>query len=386
MSTASRLRLTTAGTGVLVGSMALVVVGLVTGYREFLVLALVGAIAMLLALFVPRLMSPVSFRRVNPPRFAARGEVVQFSVEASAERATTPLRMIDQVGNLAVAFAVPPVTAGSPETVTYRIQARRRGVHKVGPLREERHDPFALTARTVDHGLHDELLVHPIIHRLRLPEGSTRQRHAQAIMPRFSEDPLADFRSLREYVAGDDRRLVHWPSTAKTGKLMVRDHFDLRRTTRTVVLETLSSTITSALFEEAVEIAASLVCESLTQGVAVIARTRDHRFPGSARPVRHRQEALELFARVQQTNPVDTVSAAQLRIMGEPSDQVYLVASATSPLVRQMVTHPTIGPHLVVVRVEDGTTSHKGMAVRGLRVATSEQFAARCRQGLVAGL
>ena len=42
--------------------------------------------------------------------------------------------------------------------------------------------------------------------------------------------------ALREYQPGDDLRHVHWKSTAKTGRLMVRQYEESRRSRMAVVL------------------------------------------------------------------------------------------------------------------------------------------------------
>ena len=51
--------------------------------------------------------------------------------------------------------------------LSYRAIVRRRGVHQIGPILEERRDPFSLAVRTTQHALFDELWVHPVIHPLR---------------------------------------------------------------------------------------------------------------------------------------------------------------------------------------------------------------------------
>ena len=379
-------RLTSAGTGLLRGSLVAGSIGVLSGYSEFVLLSVTGLVAVALAVVIPRLMSAISFERVNSPRLVARGNFVTFTLRATSERALPAVRVFDQLGGRRVPIEFAEIDPTKPTTVSYRIQALRRGVHSIGPVIEERNDPFALSSRSVNHGLVDELLVHPVIHRLRLPDGSTRQRHLQATRPTFSEDPLADFRSLREYVRGDDHRLVHWSSTARTGVLMVRDHLDLRRTTRTVILETLNSTLTAALFEEAVEIAASLVCESIADELDVTARTRDRRAPGSSKPIRSRHDALELFARVQPSIESDTIPAAQLRLGVDQGDQIFVVAAGGSPLIRQLMSSPAIAARLIVIRLDDGSVSLGRLNARHVTVANAEQFVARCRHGLVRSL
>ena len=385
MTKSSQLRLTPAGSGVVVGAVAMIALGIATGYREFALLGAAAVVVILLALVIPRVTSEISFRRADTPRFVARGAVIGVSLEATSRRIAPPTRIIDQLAGYEVPIDLPQIEPDRPTIVRYRIHALRRGVHSIGPLLEERGDPFSLVTRTVRHDVTDEILVHPHIHALRLPETGSQMRQTRAVVPRFSEDPLADFRSLREYVVGDDSRLVHWASTAKTGSLMVRDHFELRRTTRCVVLETFDRSVTDMLFEDAVEIAASIVCESLNQGVNVVVRTRDKAVPGRVGAVASRQEALELFTRVQRTTADDTLRPAQLRLSGDPGDQIFLIAGTTSPLIAQLAGNSLLAQRLYVVRLHDGSAKVRRVNKRCLDVTSAEQFAAGWRRGVAFG-
>jgi uncharacterized protein (DUF58 family) len=376
-------RLNRNGTAVLVAAVLLVALGIVTGYREFVVLALVAAMVLAAAVLVPRVTSPIEFRRIDTPKFVPRGAMLTIRLEAESDRPAPPTRVIDQLAGASVPIDLPEIDPTLTTVVTYRLQALRRGAHLVGPLLEERTDPFGLAVRTVEHDVTEEILVHPTIHPLRLPESGNRQRQTRATVMRFSEDPLADFRSLREYVVGDDSRLVHWASSAKTGTLMVRDHFELRRTTRCVILDTVDRAMTDLLFEDAVEIAASLTCESLERNIPVVAKTRDPHAPGRARHLRERQEALELFTRVQRTTLDDTLSVGQLKLTTDPGDQIFVVAGAASPLINQMAGTPAFTQRLHVVRLHDRSVPLGQLTVRHTDVVSAEQFARRWNGGKV---
>ncbi len=379
----SASRLNRNGTAVLVSAVALVAVGAITGYREFLILAVVASLVLIAAVVVPRVTSPIEFRRIDTPKFVPRGAMVSITLEATADRLAPLTRIIDQLSGHAVPIDLPEIDPTMATIVTYRLQALRRGAHLVGPLLEERTDPFGLAVRTVEHDVVDEILVHPTIHSLRLPESGNRMRQTRATVMRFSEDPLADFRSLREYVVGDDSRLVHWASTAKTGTLMVRDHFELRRTTRCIILETVDRSVTDLLFEDAVEIAASLVCESLEKNIPVVAKTRDPHAPGRARPLRERQEALELFTRVQRTSLGETLSVGQLKLTTDPGDQIFLIAGAASPLIAQMSATAAFTQRLHVVRLHDRSAPLPRLTVRHTDTTSAEQFASHWNGGRV---
>jgi uncharacterized protein (DUF58 family) len=375
-----RIRLTAVGTGLLVSAAIVVVGGLALRYNEFVLIGIAGLLAVIVAVVAPRLSSAITFERVAPPRFVARGSTVPITVRATTERATPPSQLLDQLNDVIVAVPLPAVTRRHPVEVRYLVLARRRGVHTLGPLLEERTDPFGIASRTVRHDVVTELLVHPRVHALRLPDSRIREQRANSMVPRFSEDPLADFRSLREYQVGDDPRRVHWPSSARTGTLLVRDQFEVRRTSRTVVLETLDTALSAEQFEEAAEIAASICCESLRQGLDITLRTRDSSHPGRTVPLRSRQQVLDLLARVQRTSAELTVPVAALRLSRAATDRLIVIATANSELVKSVgVTERTERRSTIIAFGPPPARPTLGL----VSVATAQQFVSKWNMGEV---
>ena len=67
------------------------------------------------------------------------------------------------------------------------------------------------------------------------------------------------FHRLRDYVVGDDLRLVHWRSSARTGRLVVKHNVDTSQPFSVVVIDQSAKAYTSDTFEDAVDVAASVV-------------------------------------------------------------------------------------------------------------------------------
>jgi uncharacterized protein (DUF58 family) len=376
------IRLSPAGTAVTIGALALCVAAILTGYSELLVLGVTGLVLVAGSMLTTRRTSPLDLERLEVPRLVARGERARIVLRVTAKRSSPPLQLFDQLDGRAVTVNLPAMSAEQAMTVRYSIEARRRGVIALGPVFEERSDPFVLSSRAASHDLVAHLLVHPTVHDLRLPHSGLLTRELQMASLLFGADPMADFRSLREYVVGDDPRLVHWPSSAKTGTLVVRDQYEPRRASRCVVLDTLDRGIGPELFEEAVEIAASIVCDAIDNGVEIVAKTRDRDNPGRSAPIRSRNLALELFARVRRTNADDTVDLANLRLTHDPADQIMVITGSRSPVVQQLSGVRRLAHRLTVVRLDDGQ-SHPGRpGVRTLDVRSARDFARRARRSI----
>src|SRR5690606_36459872 len=72
-------------------------------------------------------------------------------------------------------------------------------------------------------------------------------------------DSDVSFHALREYATGDERRYIHWKSTAKTGTYMVRQFEETRRSHLVVALSLASVDYAGEdEFELAVSVAGSL--------------------------------------------------------------------------------------------------------------------------------
>ncbi|MEX2238044.1 MAG: DUF58 domain-containing protein [Dehalococcoidia bacterium] len=100
--------------------------------------------------------------------------------------------------------------------------ALRRGVFERGPLRVTTGDPFGLFQTTKEYGKAQPLLVYPLPLELpafavppaNLPGEGRFRRPTPYMTPNAS--------SIRDYQPGDAFSRIHWPSTARTGQLMVK--------------------------------------------------------------------------------------------------------------------------------------------------------------------
>jgi uncharacterized protein (DUF58 family) len=85
----------------------------------------------------------------------------------------------------------------------------------------------------------------------------------------MSPQGSVSFHRLREYVIGDDLRKVHWPSTARLGKLVVRQFVDTAQPYTVVLVDLRPEVYSPDSFEEAIDVAASVVT-SMSLGEAPV--------------------------------------------------------------------------------------------------------------------
>ncbi|MGH2682657.1 MAG: DUF58 domain-containing protein [Actinomycetota bacterium] len=173
----------------------------------------------------------------------------------------------------AVLGGIPP---RGKQTVSYSVQCRSRGRFRIGPLTAYVTDPFGLARTTIALPGQDDLIVYPEVEELEPPHsasagggpGTSRARH----LLRAGED----FYTMRQYEVGDDLRRIHWPSVAKTGELMIRQHEAARRAAATVFLDTRARILPAGdPFERAVSAAASIAAAYTRAGYALRFSTPD---------------------------------------------------------------------------------------------------------------
>ncbi|MDQ3784689.1 MAG: DUF58 domain-containing protein [Actinomycetota bacterium] len=158
-------------------------------------------------------------------------------------------------------FALKGLEAGGHRTTAYEVKPARRGLYTVGPLQMSFVDPFGLAGVSSEAAGTALFLVHPTIERLSLPRDMGEQRSlASSALRQPTGARGEEFYTLREYVEGDDLRKIHWASTAKRRKYMIRQEETPWHTRATVLIDDRAGSFEGAhhSFERAVEGAASL--------------------------------------------------------------------------------------------------------------------------------
>jgi len=186
---------------------------------------------------------------------------------------------------------------GKSQRTSYRHTFVRRGLYTLTGYRIATKFPFALFRKSRDVDAPLEVIVYPA--RVQVPKPPPRSHtRGDAVANRLGR--RGEFFGLRENRSGDDRRDIHWKSSARTGRLLVREYEDeLARRVVIGVDNALPQDVRDAIadaaitpaqeaqinaVERAISVAASLAATYLEAGWTVELVARDlHVHPATGR-------------------------------------------------------------------------------------------------------
>lgn len=349
------------GRGTVTVALVALVGGLALGWAELVAMGVVLLLAVALAVaFV--LGRPSYEVRID---LAALRVVVgerasgEIRVRNTSERSTAPSLVELPVGRGIATFAVPRLAPGTIHDELFTIPTQRRAVLTMGPVRSVRQDPLGLLRRQVEWTRPEIIYVHP--RTVRLDNSSTGfVRDLEGLATKDLANDDVSFHALREYAAGDDLRHVHWRSTARTNKLMIRQFEETRRSQFVVLLSTRPADYADEdEFELAVSIAASLARSALVDGKEVGVFTSDALLPAPT-PVR----LLDSFAAVEPSLSREPYGArARVVASDAPTASVVALVTGAAMAVEEL--------RLAAIRMPATARCY------GVRAATAEELGRR---------
>jgi uncharacterized protein (DUF58 family) len=385
--------LTRSGLGVAVTAVTLLVCGWWWGYGELVVVAVALGGAVAIAVWSARASVRTTIDRTIASPRVARGDPVRatYRVTNPSRRRSAPMVLVDtisetppassdhpdappaphRVAPVEVRIDLPPVDGLERVECLGLVPTRRRGTYTVGPWSVERTDPLGLAVGRRTGEQTSPVIVHPRIHDLRGPYGAMHTVEDEAVIRKAASDPLSGFVSLREYVDGDDPRLIHWPTTARMGTLMLREHVELRRPEFTVVLDCAEQAASEDDFEEMVDVAASIAVHALRSGVNVTLKTTSRYHPGAMRPIDRETRILDLLTPVGQVDDAHHMSLVEIFHAGVDHTMIMFVTGPSGPSTTLVHTD-----RIATVRVGRGSTLGRGVV---LAVDDAVTFAERWR-------
>ena len=262
----------------------LVIVGLVLAvafqWVEALACALAGVVALVLAAMRVAWRPPhvVSIRVPNERIVAGQTAVGEISVRNERARSVRSGIIELPIGTGTGEFVVPPLGAHETWDEMFLISSRHRGLINVGPARAVRSDALGLLRRV---RMWDEpVLLHVHPRTVRVPFDATGfQLDVEGVSTGKLSSSDVSFHALRDYEPGDDRRAVHWQSTARLGKLIVRQYEETHRSHHVIVLDTSRDAWDHDTFETAVSVAGSLGLANLRESRPVSLTTTEGWLP-----------------------------------------------------------------------------------------------------------
>ena len=260
--------ITPVGWGCLVLLAACGLTGAVMGWQEaWSAAAVVGVVVVSAWLWlIPRGGYSVNHDLLEPRVTVGDHALIRLTVTNPRPRPLLPSRMEMPVGPGRAVFVVPTLTPRAVHERGFVLPTQRRGIVTVGPVLAVQRDPVGLLQRERSLTTPQDIHIHPRTLRLGTVLHGVLRDIEGAVTQDLSSSDVA-FHALRDYVPGDDRRNVHWRTTARTGRLMVRQFEETRRSSLLVLLSTRQDDYAGEEdFETAVSIACSLTMDAIQDG------------------------------------------------------------------------------------------------------------------------
>ncbi|MGL5931084.1 MAG: DUF58 domain-containing protein [Dermatophilaceae bacterium] len=144
----------------------------------------------------------------------------------NAESSVSPVLLAEESIDYALGdrprFVIPALWPGGSQAMDYGVRSHSRGAHRLGPLSVRVRDPFGLAQRAAAAAGDTELVVLPQVVPLSTGRSLGNGIGADGSIPHMVSLNGEDDQTVREYRDGDDLRRIHWPASARTGDLMVR--------------------------------------------------------------------------------------------------------------------------------------------------------------------
>jgi uncharacterized protein (DUF58 family) len=260
-------------------------------------------------------MSNMSLRRLlvarRPPGriFAGRPFLMEISVQNKKNKlASYSVEIEDLVENqpLDKKCYFLKVPAGKTQRTSYRHTFHQRGLYQLGGFRIATKFPFALFNKRRIVSSSGEVLVFPQVIDMPPPPPRARQL-GDTMVDKVGR--AGEFFGLREYRDGDDRRAIHWRSSARTGRLLVREYEEEAQQRATLILDNSlpekHGRIAEDALEQAISLTASLAVSYLRKNYAVrlITRTTLVPFAVGERHATRILRALALLETASDTRP-----------------------------------------------------------------------------------
>jgi uncharacterized protein (DUF58 family) len=268
MRTSLLAGLTTRGSSFLAAGIAAAFTGYLLGERALLCVGVaLVALPLLAAAAARRGQYRLSVSRIiSPPRVPAGHTATVMLRMENVSRASTGLLLAEDAVPYALGarprYVLDKIERNGTRELTYPLRSDLRGKFEIGPLQLRVADSFGLVEVSRSLSGRTMFIVTPrvvplartVISRSWAGEGEGQARLASMA----GEDDVIP----REYRNGDERRRVHWRSTARYGELMVRREEQRWRNRATVLLDSRSMSHlgsgAGSSFEMAVSAAASV--------------------------------------------------------------------------------------------------------------------------------
>lgn len=367
--------LTPLGRGALAVAILAWFVGVRLGWVELLLVSSACLLALLLS--IPFVIGGAVLGteiELEPVRvFVGTPSAGRLLVSNESRRRLFPLQVDLPVGAAVARFDVPSLGGDQVHEEIFVVPTNKRAVIAVGPASSVQGDPLGMLKNEIGSKDVIELFVHPTVVQLpTLGSGLLRDLEGQTTKDLSASD-LA-FHTLRDYVPGDDRRYIHWKSSAKAGKLLVRQFLDTRRSRVTIAVDAdLGSYRDENEFEVAMSVAASLGVRCLLDGLDVTIVGGGHATTPS-----NTQRLLDTLSRAELgDHKLALLPAAQrAAVLATDTSLAVLITGSTIPFQDLRAAANRFGPDVtgIAVRVETdapaGISRSGGMTVLAVRSLT----------------